>query len=114
MGHERSGLRDELYKQREAEYDRLQEYSEQQLREELVPLYRKMLEHWTANMDKAEPSTQHHFAALVDYVEIWNRFLEKSLPAAVIRELGHEEKKLYPLYADIELQVARLQEELRV
>jgi hypothetical protein len=50
----------------------------------------------------------------VDYVEIWNRFLEKSLPAAVIRELGHEEKKLYPLYADIELQVARLQEELRV
>jgi hypothetical protein len=48
----------------------------------------------------------------VDFVEIWDRFLKKSLPAAVIRQITHEEKKLYSLYEDIEKQVERLRKEL--
>jgi hypothetical protein len=105
-------LRDELYARRSDEYDKLADYSDNQLRDELIPLYRKMLDYWTANMAQAEPSTQQHFATFVDFVEIWNRFLKQSLPAAVIREITHEEKKLYPLYEDIEQQVERLRKEL--
>jgi hypothetical protein len=105
-------LRDELYARRSEEYDELADYSDNQLRVELIPLYHKMLDHWTANMAQAEPSTQQHFATFVDFVEIWDRFLKKSLPAAVIRQITHEEKKLYPLYEDIEKQVERLRKEL--
>ena len=43
LGSEQSELRTELYKQREKEYDQLSDYSDNQLREELIPLYRKML-----------------------------------------------------------------------
>jgi hypothetical protein len=71
-----------------------------------------MLEHWTAHMAQAEPSTQQHFATLVDFVEIMDRFLKKSLPLAVLRQLPHEESKLNPLYDDIETQVERLRREL--
>lgn len=94
------------------EFEKLLEYSNTQMRQELVPLYRQMLDEWTGNMALAEPSTQQHFAALVDYVEIWNRFLDKSLPAEVMNEIGHEEAQLYPLYKDIETNVERLRGEL--
>ena len=105
-------LRDELYARRSEEYDKLADYSDNQLRDELIPLYHRMLDYWTANMAQAEPSTQQHFATFVDFMEIWDRFLKKSLPAAVIREITHEENKLYPLYEDIEKQVERLRKEL--
>lgn len=107
-----SPLRDDLYTRRSDEYDKLADYGDNQLRDELIPLYRKMVDYWTANMAQAEPSTQQHFQTLVDFVEIWNRFLKQSLPAAVIREINHEEKKLYPLYADIEKHLERLRKEL--
>jgi hypothetical protein len=105
-------LRDELYARRSEDYDKLADYSDNQLRDELIPLYHKMLDYWTANMAQAEPSTQQHFSTFVDFVEIWDRFLKKTLPAAVIRQIAHEEKKLYPLYEDIEKQVERLRKEL--
>jgi hypothetical protein len=106
-------LRNELYAQRSQEYDKLSDYSDNQLRDELIPLYHKMLDYWTANMAQVEQSTQQHFATFVDFVEIWDRFLKKSLPAAVLRQINHEEKKLYPLYEDLEKQVTRLREELK-
>ena len=94
------------------EYDKLSDYSDKQLRGELIPLYRKMVDVWVANMGQAEDFTQQHFATLTDSVEIWNPFLDGSLPQAVVRKLTHEESKLYPLYEDIEKQVVRLRREL--
>jgi hypothetical protein len=102
----------ELYARREGEFDKLSEYEDNQLRNEIIPLYRKMVDVWVANMGQAEESTQKHFAALVDFVEIWNRYLNNSLPQAVVRELTHQESSLYPLYDDIEKQVMRLKQEL--
>jgi hypothetical protein len=108
----RAGGNKALLDQADPEYQKLFDYSDTQLREEIIPLYRKMLDYWTANKAQAEPSTQQHFATFVDYVEIWNRFLQKSLPASVIEQIGHEEKKLYPLYEDIEKNVERLRKQL--
>jgi hypothetical protein len=105
-------LRDHLYTRRGEEYDKLTDYDDNQYRQEVIPLYRKMLEHWTAHMAQAEPSTQQHFATLVDFVEIMDRFLKKSLPLAVLRQLTHEESKLHSLYDDIETQVERLRKKL--
>lgn len=95
------------------EFERFIKYSDDELRDELIPLYRKMLDHLVANMALAEPSTQQHFDKLVQYVEEWNRFLKGSLPAAIARQIStDQEKKLYPLYEDLQQQVDRLRQEL--
>lgn len=99
-------------KARGPEFDKLFNYSDEQLRDELIPHYRKMLEHFTQYMWLAEPSTLDHFSVLVDFVEIWNRFLAHTLPHEVLELIDHSEKDLYPFYDDLETQTKRLREEL--
>lgn len=94
-------------------FDKLQEYNEAQLREELVPLYCKMLAHFSSHMWLAERSTQRNYDVLCEFVEIWKRAIDKSLPAAVVRKIEHEEKKLYPFYNDLQDHFDRLVEELK-
>jgi hypothetical protein len=94
------------------EFRKLIEYDNQQLQDEFVPQYREMLAHVTKNMWLAEPSTLGHYAALVEYVELWNRALERTIPDDVLFELDHDEKKLHPFYTDLDLQFKRLQQEL--
>ncbi len=60
----------------------------------------------------AEPSTLEHFGALVEFVEIWDRWLDETIPAEVAGALEHGEDKLYPLYDDLSRQFRRLQKEL--
>lgn len=88
-------------------------YDETQLQTELVPLYREMLEHFTSHMWLSESSTRAHYDALCEYVEVWNRSLEESLPVEVIEKIQHEEKKLYPLYDDLHFHFNRLTDELK-
>ena len=94
-------------------YEKLKEYSDDQLRNDIIPMYRKMVEHLMSHMAFAEESTIVHYPAFVEFVEIWNRFLAKSLPREVAQKLSHAEKNLYPLYDDIEANARRLSEELK-
>jgi hypothetical protein len=88
----------------EPAYEKIMEYDNQQLTEELVPLYRSMLDHLTKNMWLAEPSTLEHYPALVEYVELWNRGLKQTLPTEVMFEVEHEEKsKVVNLRSSISL-----------
>ncbi len=98
-------------------FEKIIEYNNRQLAEELLPLYREMVEFFAANMWLAEPSTRRHFTTLVQFLEIWNRHLDKSLPGEVALELERRgetsEQKLYPLYEELRVQVDRLREELK-
>jgi hypothetical protein len=94
-------------------YERTLDYSNKQLDTVIIPLYRKMLEHFAANMALSEESTLEHYPAFVEFVEIWNRWMDKSLPGEVAAKLGQSEKKLYPLYDDIEANFKRLRDELK-
>lgn len=87
-------------------------YSRNQFKNELVPIYRRMLEHFTSHMDLAEPSTLEHYPALVEYVELWNRNLEKKLPSEIADKVDFGETPLFGLYADIERHFMRLIDEL--
>ena len=98
---------------KQAEFRQLINYDNWQLQEELVPSYREMLAHVTKNMWLAEPSTLEHYDALAEYVELWNRALEKAIPDDVVLQLDHDEKKLYPFYDDLASQFKRLREELK-
>lgn len=94
-------------------YEKLLDYNNRQLTEEIIPLYRKMLEIFTDCMWLAEVSTVGHYPALVEFVEVWNRFLDKSLPREVIDHIEHKEEKLKPFYDDLQKHFTELSQRLR-
>ena len=83
-------------------YEKLAVYSDDQLKTDIIPTYRKMVQYFMSHMAYAEESTIIHYAAFVEFVEIWNRFSADSLPRKVAQDLSHAEKNLYPLYDNIE------------
>jgi hypothetical protein len=94
-------------------YDAVLKYSSEQLKSDLVPLYQRLLRQFTDQMWLAEQSTLRHYSALVEFVEIWNRHLKAPLPYDLIIRLGHEEKKIEPLYDDIEQHFRELSAQLK-
>jgi len=97
----------------EPEYIRLFDYNNEQLLGDIVPLYQKMLAVFTEQIGLAEESTLTHYPALVEFVEIWNRFVKKSLPRDVLDKIEHKEETLTAFYADLRKQFDRLRKRLR-
>jgi hypothetical protein len=91
---------------------KLQEYNYVQLREELIPIYQRMMTHFTEQMWLAEESTQAYYPKLVEYVEIWNRHLKDTLEPELVMNLNHSEAELKPFYEDLLNQFGRLKREL--
>ena len=91
-----------------AAFEKAQDYTNHVLEHEIVPLYNKMVQLFTDKMSLTEPSTRQHFGALVEFVEIWNRFFADALPKETLRVLDHREEKVKPLYADVANQVENL------
>ncbi len=88
-------------------------YDNRQLAEEIIPIYRRMVQRLMEKMHLAEFSTISYLQELIDFVEIWNRWLAESLPAEIVDRLGHSEENLYPFYGDVALHFAELQMELK-
>ncbi|MBI4502832.1 MAG: hypothetical protein HY700_16930 [Gemmatimonadetes bacterium] len=93
--------------------EKIIQYENQQHKEEILPLYRKMVEHFTTHLGLAEQATRLHFDALVHFVEVWNRWEKEALPPEVSRELGSTEEALHPFYQDLAVNLERLQSELK-
>jgi hypothetical protein len=93
--------------------DKSIEYNNRQLAEVEIPLYEQMVDLFTAKIHLAEPSTQTHLPALVEYVEMWNRSLGGSLPREVAIRIGANEDNLIPFYTDLETNVGRLRASLK-
>ncbi len=102
-----------LHGEESAAFKKMLDYNNTQLVEELVPLYRQMLDHVTYHMWLAEPSTIKHYSALVEYVEIWNRFLDHSIPQQVLLDIEHDESSLFPFYEDLRQNFERITRELK-
>jgi hypothetical protein len=113
QGVEDPGVKISIDQQQTPKYEEILDYSNEQLEKDIIPLYRKMLGHFSAHMGLAEQSTLEHYAAFVEFVEIWNRYLRGSLPLEVANKLNHSEASLYPLYEDIQQNFNRLRTELR-
>ena len=94
-------LRD-LTERRSTEFERIIEYDNQQLAEKLIPAYKQMVVIFRENMWLAETETRAHFGKLIEFVEIWERWLARSLPAEVLQRLQHSEEQLHPLYAHLQ------------
>jgi len=87
-------------------------YNNKQLREELIPLYDKMVSIFTKNFWLANSSTRKWYSELSRFVDLWHRWLEESIPVEVIQEMDHTGERLEPFYQDLENQLEELQKEL--
>lgn len=99
---------EELY----APYGKIIEYDNNQLREELMPLYRKILDLFTDKYWLADEDTRAYYQDFLEFVEIWERYLAEALPGDVIRKLGHSEDNVLPFYDHVERKLSALQEEI--
>ena len=110
---------DELYRQqarqpiRLAEAKQLVEFNNEQFRKVLLPQYERMLTIFQDKYWLADTSTRQHYQALLQYVELWKRFLEKTIPDDVITTFDVREHRLEPLYQNLEEQFDRLQRVLQ-
>ena len=84
------------------EFKRIIEYDNDKLNEALLPAYRKMLELFRESYWLAEQETRAYYDGLVEFVEVWNRWTDKALPAEVLKRLEHSEDNLAPFYEHIE------------
>jgi len=96
-----------------APYKSIIEYDNQQFREELMPLYRKMLDVFTEKYWLADKDTRAYYQDFLEFVEIWERFLAEALPGEVIKKLGHTEENLRPFYEHMEQKLSALQAEVK-
>jgi hypothetical protein len=99
------GQPDELRKLSETRgknFSKIIDYNNEKLRNEDIPAYHKMIDIIQDNMWLAEKSTITHFPELIEFVDLWDRFVKETLPGEVVQALGHSEKSLYPLYEDLQ------------
>ena len=88
------------------------DYDNDQLRNELIPLYDKMISIFSENLDLAFPETKKWYSELTQFVEIWHRWLDGSLPSEVIQEMNHTEERLKPFYKNLNDSLDKLQKSL--
>lgn len=78
------------------------QYNNEQLKKELLPLYYKMIDIFRENYWLADPETQKYYPKLVEFVEIWKRWMEKSIDPDVVKRIGSNENELEPFYRELE------------
>ena len=103
---------EKVTQQRWPSFEKVMQYGNRQLVEEIIPSYRKMVELFASKMHLAEPSTITYFPALLEFVELWNRWLDESLPGEVLGLLNHTEGNLFPFYDNLLENFARMHQEL--
>lgn len=91
-----------LTDKRGKEFMEIIEYDNRQLAEELIPAYRRMVNIFRDNMWLADTGTKSYFVTLLEFVELWERWLVKSLPLEVLQALEHGEKSLHPFYEHLQ------------
>lgn len=98
--------------ERRDEFMKSIEYDNTQLTESLLPSYRKMAKIFRENYYLAENETRQFFKPFIEFIDIWDRWLDKSIPYEVIEELGHGEKPLHPFYENLETIHNKLRDKL--
>ncbi|WP_408595794.1 hypothetical protein [Limnohabitans sp.] len=92
--HERRRITTERW----PEFKRLIEFDNERLHKELLPVYRKMVALFRENYWLSEPATRDYYADMLEFVDLWERWIDKALPAEVLKRLEHTEENLKPFY----------------
>jgi len=92
------------------EENRIIEFDTDKLQKELLPAYRRMADLFRENYWLAQKETRVYYPAVLEYVEIWERWIGGSLPVEVWRKLNHTEDNLAGFYRH----VSSIHDELRL
>lgn len=92
-----------------APYKAIIEYDNRQLREELMLLYRRMLDVFTDKYWLGDEDTRAYYQGFLEFVQVWERYLAEALPGDVITKLGHTEENVHPFYEHVERKLSALQ-----
>lgn len=84
------------------EFAKIIEYDNTKLHDALLPSYQKMVALFRENYWLAEPETRSFYGDLIEFVEIWNRWIDKALPVEVLKRLDHGEDNLAAFYEHVE------------
>jgi len=102
-----------LTEERGKEFKEIIEYDNRQLKEELIPAYRKMVNLFRDKMWLAEDETKKYFKSLLEFVELWERILDRSLPMEVVQAIEHGEESLHPFYDHLQNEHDELRKKLQ-
>jgi len=91
-----------LSEERFPEFQKLIEHDNRKFSEETLPTYRRMVTIFRENMMLAESDTQPYFEKLLEFVDLWDRWMEKSIPREVIELLDQGEAPLQPFYRNLQ------------
>lgn len=95
-----------------APFKEIIDYENDQLKNELVPMYRQMLALFTERYHLADVETRTYYEGFLEFVELWNRWLIDSIPREVIQRLDHREDKVKLFYDHLEAKIVELQEQI--
>ncbi|HEV7218956.1 MAG TPA: hypothetical protein VGN39_08780 [Terriglobales bacterium] len=115
MPRELSGLPPQANGIVESEFrasDRMIDYNNRQIEQDLLPAYKEMRDLFVSKMYLAERATLPYLPELVEFIEIWDRWMDKSLPRTALTGVNHSENRLYPFYDEIEEQFESLRQKL--
>lgn len=102
-GPSRVEAQEKLLRDRGPQFSAIIDHDNKQLREALLPAYRKMADTFRDRLSLAEEETRQFYPILFEFIEIWDRFIAESLPGEVVLALGHGEEKLYPFYEHLKV-----------
>lgn len=94
-------------------FKRMIDWDNKKLFEELLPAYRSMIHVFREHLWLAEPDTLEFLSGLVEFVEVWERVRDDSVPMGVVTRIGHGEEKLKPFYDHLESRVKELRGKLK-
>lgn len=98
---------------RGAEFKSIIDYDNEKLHKELLPAYHVMAQLFRENLWLADPVTCTHYESLIEFVEIWDRWEAKAMPAELLKELGHTEAKLTEFYEHLQQKHDSLRQKLK-
>jgi len=97
-----------LQKEKGPQFDAIINYNNEQFAKDILPAYRQMLAVFRDNLWLADPETRPHFDNLLEFVDLWERWVARSIPHEVIKYLGHTEETLHPFYDHLEKKLDEL------
>ena len=76
---------------------------------EIYPAYAKMVSVFRDNLWLADPETRGFYPALIEFVRIWERWLDDTMSSELVQAIGHSEEPLQPFFDHLQ----RKHDELR-
>lgn len=86
------------------------EVKNRRFKEETLPLYNLMANHFMENLWLASTTTQPYFIGFSKFVRTWHYHLDDPLPSEALLHLNHDEAGLLAFYEELDRELVRLTE----